>query len=138
MRFRQTLIAVLCCVAVIGNPIAAGLKACCCSRPAEKQRSCCLARQAKSPSASTKSCCAKHHPGRAMLSQVCGCCLKEAPPLTSRTPVSLKPVPPLDLITWQGPRVTLPVFVGRLDRGFTAAERLHNSSLLALLCRWLK
>ena len=138
MRFRQTLIAVLCCVAVIGNPIAAGLKACCCSRPAEKQKSCCLGRQAKSQSASTKACCAKRQSSRAMLSQVCGCCLKEAPPLTNRTPVTLKPVPPLDLISGQVARVFLPIFVGRLDRGFVAADRPDASSLLALLCRWLK
>lgn len=138
MRYRQTLVAVLCCMSVIGNPVMAGLKACCCSQPVEKQKSCCLARQAKSQSASTKACCAERQSSRAMLSQVCGCCLKEAPPLTNRTPVSLKPVPPLDLIGWQVARVSLPTFVERLDRGFVAADRLNASSLLALLCRWLK
>lgn len=138
MRFRQTLIAVLCCVAVIGNPIVVGLKACCCSRPVEKQRSCCLARKGTSPTASTKACCAKRQATRAALVHVCGCCLKEAPPLTNRTPVSVKPVPPLDLISWSIPRVSLPTFVERLDRGFVAADRLNASSLLALLCRWLK
>lgn len=138
MNFQQALIAALCSIAVIGNPVLAGLKPCCCTRPAEKQASCFHDRQSQATEPSKKSCCAKKEPVRTRLVRPCECCFTNAPqPLTSNSVPLLKPSAPVDLFTGDLPQASLTTATASLDNPNLGAGEFYGPSLLALLCRWL-
>ncbi len=138
MNLQQSLIAVLCSIAVIGNPVLAGLKPCCCTRPAEKQASCFDDRQSQADESSTKSCCAKKQPVRTAMVRPCDCCFKNVPqPLTSNSVPLLKPSPPVDLFAGDIRQVSHTTTTESLAGPNLGAGEFYGPSLLALLCRWL-
>lgn len=140
MGLHQQMIAVLCAVAVIANPLMAASQPCCCTQAqAERQSGHC---DQQPVTTAGKSCCAKPRlapePQRVVLIRPCGCCVKATPqPLPSRS-LLVKPVPPIDWVSWGVPQLILPAATFGQSRLDARAIPDVGPALLAVLCRWLK
>lgn len=140
MGLQQQIIAVLCAVAVIANPLMAASQPCCCTqKQLQRQASHC---DQQPVTTAGKSCCAKPRlapePQRVALVRPCGCCVKAAPqPLPSRS-LLVKPVPPIDWVSWDAPQLGPLVATFGQSRLDVRAFPNVGPALLAVLCRWLK
>ena len=136
MWSNKTLIAALCLVSIVANPVLAVSPSCCCPRRPAPKRTCCRGNQA--PLAPTnKSCCHKRSAAGDLGHHRCSCCTQpDSQPQQKSN--SIPSVSSMALAIWPVlPAIQAPANV-RLSRDTSGPFPASGTSLLALLCKWLK
>lgn len=138
MWASKNLVACLCIVGAVGNPVAAAITPCCCVRLEQPKPKCCHSKNDSAKSAE-KACCVSRVAKIAPALEACRCCVKSLPQPLNDRPTTAKVAGDLFPALWFAPQ---PQADSLMLPDCECVEAVHASltgpPLLALLCKWLK